>query len=163
MRFFASGFFHESVSRINIFRKFVEIFSAQGLPPVSFIPMAICHRRHWHQWRIWSLLLTQMSPLAGKPFQAIATMAYTRWHTRPSQKDLACMGAPSFLHVTHTVCIYCTVHLVWEGGKGGGRSERRKRGNSTQVLFLHPWRQQFTSWVENTNHWVNVSPVYKIC
>ncbi len=34
-------------------------------------------------------LLTQMSPLAGKPFQGIATMTYTRWHTRPSQKDLA--------------------------------------------------------------------------
>jgi hypothetical protein len=107
MRFFASGFFHESVSPkprtiplgpFNIFRKFVEIFSAQGLPPVSLTPMAICHRRHWHQWRIWSLLLTQMSPLAGKPFQAIATMAYTRWPTWPSQKDLGCMGAPSFLH-----------------------------------------------------------------
>ncbi len=34
-------------------------------------------------------LLTQMSLLAGKPYQGIATMTYTRWHTRPSQKDLA--------------------------------------------------------------------------
>jgi hypothetical protein len=89
----------------------VEIFSAQGLPPVSLTPMAICHRRHWHQWRIWSLLLTQMTPLAGKPFQAIATMAYTRWHTRPSQKDLGCMGAPSFLHVIFFL------YLGWTAGK----------------------------------------------
>ncbi len=36
-----------------------------------------------------------MSPLAGKPFQGIATVTYTRWHTRPSQKDLGCMAAPS--------------------------------------------------------------------
>jgi len=44
MRFFASGFFHESVSPkpltipfgpFKFFQKFVEIFAAQGLPPVS--------------------------------------------------------------------------------------------------------------------------------
>ncbi len=30
-----------------------------------------------------------MSLLAGKPYQGIATMTYTRCYTRPSQKDLA--------------------------------------------------------------------------
>jgi hypothetical protein len=48
MKFFASGFFHESVSPkpltiplgpFNFFRKFAEIFSAQGLPPVSLTPV----------------------------------------------------------------------------------------------------------------------------
>ncbi len=29
--------------------------------------------------------------------------------------------------------------------------------------FLRPRGKQFTSWIENTNLWVNVSPVYKIC
>jgi hypothetical protein len=61
----------------------------------------------------WSLLLTQMSPLAGKPFQAIATMTYTRWHTLPSQKDLGCMGAPSFLH--GFICLR-PPPLVWPHG-----------------------------------------------
>jgi hypothetical protein len=45
---------------------------------------------------------------------------------------------------SHTLSVYAvlySVHLVSEGGGG----------------------QQFTSWVENTNHSVNVSPVYKIC
>ncbi len=73
----------------------------------------------------WSLLLTQMSPLAGKPFQAIATMTYTRWHTLPSQKDLGCMGAPSFLH--GFICLR-PPPLVWPHGwrklgiihRGGG-------------------------------------------
>jgi hypothetical protein len=49
MRFFASGFFHESVSpcprvlrldRFDFFRKFAEIFASQGAPPVSTIPVA---------------------------------------------------------------------------------------------------------------------------
>ncbi len=48
-RFFASGFFHESVSpqpqsislrRFEFFRKFAEVFEAQGLPPVSTTPVA---------------------------------------------------------------------------------------------------------------------------
>jgi hypothetical protein len=143
MRFFASGFFHESVSPkprtiplgpFNIFRKFVEIFSAQGLPPVSLTPMAICHRRHWHQWRIWSLLLTQMSPLAGKPFQAIATMAYTRWHTRPSQKDLGCMGAPSFLHA------YSRWYKIVTGSGCGAELEpRSSSGPKTSGLMARGW------------------------
>jgi hypothetical protein len=32
---------------------------------------------------------------------------------------------------SHTLSIY-TVLLLWEGGKGWGRSERRYRGNSSQ-------------------------------
>ncbi len=50
-------------SHFDFFRKFAEIFAAQGtqpvsttpaanLPPVLLIPVAICHRRHWHQWQI---------------------------------------------------------------------------------------------------------------
>ncbi len=49
MRFFASGFFHESVSPqlqsipfrpFRIFSKFAEIFASQGAPPVSTTPVA---------------------------------------------------------------------------------------------------------------------------
>jgi hypothetical protein len=47
-RFFASGFFHESVSPqpesiqiFKFFRKFAEIFASQGVPPVSTTPVAI--------------------------------------------------------------------------------------------------------------------------
>jgi hypothetical protein len=49
MRFFASGFFHESVSPpaqsiplgpFRFFRKFAEIFASQGVPPVSTTPVA---------------------------------------------------------------------------------------------------------------------------
>jgi hypothetical protein len=48
-RFFASGFFHESVSpqpqsiplgTFRIFRKFAEIFASKGAPPVSMTPAA---------------------------------------------------------------------------------------------------------------------------
>ncbi len=48
-RFFASGFFHESVStqpqsiprdRFEFFWKFAEILASQGAPPVSMIPVA---------------------------------------------------------------------------------------------------------------------------
>ncbi len=35
-------------------------------------------------------------PLGSKLFQGIATMTYIRSHTRPSQKDLGCMVAPSY-------------------------------------------------------------------
>jgi hypothetical protein len=51
---------------------------------------------------------------------------------------------------SHTLSVY-TVHLVWEGG-GGSQSEGISEGNSTQVYFLRPWGQQFTSWVKNTNY-----------
>jgi hypothetical protein len=37
---FASGFFDESVYHFEFFRKFAEIFAAQGLPPVSTTPVA---------------------------------------------------------------------------------------------------------------------------
>jgi hypothetical protein len=46
MRFSTSGFFHESVSPkplsipLGPFRKFAEIFAAQGAPPVSVTPVA---------------------------------------------------------------------------------------------------------------------------
>ena len=49
MSFFASGFFHESVSPqpqsipfrpFRIFRKFAEIFASQGAPPVWTTPVA---------------------------------------------------------------------------------------------------------------------------
>ncbi len=33
-------------------------------------------------------------PLGSKLFQGIATMTYTRSHTRPSQKDLGCVVYP---------------------------------------------------------------------
>ncbi len=56
---------------------------------------------------------------------------------------------PPQTHTVCIVCIYCTFSLG--RGEGGGRSERRQRGNSTRVQFLRPWGQQFTSWVENTN------------
>jgi hypothetical protein len=48
-RFFASGFFHESVSpqprvfhldRFEFFRKFAQIFASQGAPPGSMTPVA---------------------------------------------------------------------------------------------------------------------------
>ncbi len=45
-----------------------------------------------------------------------------------------------------TVCIYCKLTLGIGGG--GGRSERRQRGNITQIQFLRSWGQQFTSQVE---------------
>ncbi len=73
---------------------------------------------------------------------------------KQSVKLLQNMGYSTIQHPprpqSHTLsvymyCTYYTVHLVREGGKGGLRSERRKRGNSTQVLFLRPWGQQFTS------------------
>ncbi len=71
-RILTSGFLHGSVSPkpliillgpFIIFRKFAEIFAAQGAPPVSFtpvvylppvslLPVAIWHRRRWHQWQI---------------------------------------------------------------------------------------------------------------
>jgi hypothetical protein len=40
------------------------------------------------------------------------------------------------------------------GGGGGGQREGKVEGQqyTSTVLFLHPWGQQFTSWVENTNH-----------
>jgi hypothetical protein len=71
-RFFASGFFHESVSpqpksipidRCIFFRKFAKKSASQGappvstipaanLPPVSAMPVANCHRYQQHQSQI---------------------------------------------------------------------------------------------------------------
>ncbi len=52
---------------------------------------------------------------------------------------------------SHTLSVY-TVYILWGGGGG---SERRKRGNSKQVLFLRPWGQQFTSWVEPLSEYIS--------
>jgi hypothetical protein len=35
---------------------------------------------------------------------------------------------------THTVCIYCTVHLVWEGGEGGEVREKIEGKQYTSIV-----------------------------
>ncbi len=48
-------------SRVNIYINFclqvhfkmsAAWYCSHYLPPVSLIPVAICHRRHWHRWQI---------------------------------------------------------------------------------------------------------------
>ncbi len=47
-------------------------------------------------------------PLGSKPFQGIATMTYTRSHTRPSQKDLGCVVYPlNNKSLEGTILVYC--------------------------------------------------------
>ncbi len=66
----------------------------------------------------------------------------------PAEYGLHSTIHPPTLPPSDTYCLY-KQYIQFE--KGGRRSERRQRGNSTQVQFLRPWGQQFTSWVENTN------------
>jgi hypothetical protein len=40
-------------------------------------------------------------------------------------------------------------NLVWEGGD---KVREKVEGQQYTSLFLRPWGQQFTSWVENTNN-----------
>jgi hypothetical protein len=59
---------------------------------------------------------------------------------------------PPHSHTLSTVCIlYCT---LGRGEGGGGQREGTEEGQqyTSAIKFLRPWGQQFTSWVENTNH-----------
>jgi hypothetical protein len=62
-------------------------------------------------------------PLGSKLFQGIATMTYTRSHTRPSQKDLGCVVYPT--EYTELQPLLSGVHSVMRvksvlAGEGGG-------------------------------------------
>jgi hypothetical protein len=54
---------------------------------------------------------------------------------------------------TATQCLYkvYSVHLLWEGGGGGGV---REKVEGQQYTSLVPWSMgaTFSSWVENTNY-----------
>jgi hypothetical protein len=74
-------------------------------------------------------------PLGSKLFQGIATMTYTRSHTRPSQKDLGCVVyplynkslvdrlAPSLLPGPSPRQNLPSLHGVAGGGRRGGMVE----------------------------------------
>ncbi len=62
--------------------------------------------------------------------------------------------------VYSTLYIYCTFSL----GRGeGGEVRVKEEGQQYSSIVPSSMGQQFTSWVEITNHRVNVSPVYEIC
>ncbi len=69
-------------------------------------------------------------------------------------------------HIYALLTVY-TVYtfIVWEGEEGRV-SQREGRGATvqcTQVYFLRPWEQQFTSWVENTNHeWMRLQSIKSV-
>ncbi len=52
----------------------------------------------------------QMLTLARTPFQGIATMTYTKSHTRPSQKDLGCVVYPLNNRSLLCIIIYLIVN-----------------------------------------------------
>ncbi len=57
------------------------------------------------QKSIYETFLLRCLPLGSKLFQEIATMTYTRSHTRPSQKDLGCVVSP-----LNNKSLLCTSH-----------------------------------------------------
>jgi hypothetical protein len=52
---------------------------------------------------------------------------------------------------SHTLSVY-TIHLVWGGGEEVREKEEGQQCTSIVPSTTCPWGQQFTSWVENTNH-----------
>jgi hypothetical protein len=50
------------------------------------------------------------------------------------------------------VLMVCINFQMVRGGGGGGQREGRGATVHKYSSFLRPWGQQFTSWVENTNH-----------
>jgi hypothetical protein len=83
------------------------------IPPRCLAPIDFLKIPAWAE-RIGPLSSTsvtkmfKMLPLGSKLFQGIATMTYTRSHTRPSQKDLGCVVYPlnnkSLIVRSSTVC-----------------------------------------------------------
>ncbi len=80
----------------------------------------------------------------------LQNIVYNTIHLRP----------PTTNPQPHTVCVYCTFSL----GKGwGGRGQREGRGATVHKYIYSSMGQQFTSWVENTNHeWMYLQSIQSV-
>ncbi len=60
-------------------------------------------------------------------------MTYTRWHTRPSQKDLGCMVAPSSMDTNYctvfTTVLYSIGDVQWVYTSGKTRQWEKEKGD----------------------------------